>query len=233
MIDKKEAAIENQVATRDVKRLGIQLQWYVFALRRISEILKATEWSKPLDEELHKKLIVEISFELRKALISDITFLADEKGEFFFIDPPEKELKARRLPNTKQIRRLKEEGVPFVADNSYGHPRELKQLGLDSVLLVRLMTPLGYRYLGFANGHNDPPYLTLDRDFVNELLSIYSSKMKGEIEYAKTNYLDSLKGGNWEAIASSSKKYLEWLFQKSFTPPKRDANESNIPKHHK
>jgi len=125
-----------------------RLQGYLPALKKFNESLLGKKLSH-IDEFL--ELILP---ELRTAFRSDIAFLADGKGKIFHVEPAvdEKSLMYKMLTGTERFDKLIEKGDPLIADKIDGENRELKALNVDSLMIIRMETPGGFRIVGAANG---------------------------------------------------------------------------------
>jgi hypothetical protein len=204
----------------DLNRYGKRLQGYLPALKEFNENLLGKKLSN-IDEFL--ELILP---ELRTAFRSDIAFLADDKGKIFHVEPAadEKGLLHKMLTGTDRFNLLIEKGDPLIADKIDGENPELKALNVDSMMVLRMETPGGFRFVGVVNGKNEPaPYLSEDKILLNELLKIIfhsmnleKEKLEKEIENQdkifRDRYESALQSGEWENLFYAARDYARHLF---------------------
>lgn len=197
----------------DLIRFGRRLWGYLLSMRQITDALYQKGIEGPLDEAEIDILLQRTLPALRQGFKSKVAFAADEKGRISIADPQDSDLVGKDLPDTSHGQALMKEGKPLVVAGGVDEYPELRALGVRSLLVVRLETPWGRRFVGVCDGGNDPePYLSEDKQLLNELMKVmvigsrYGESGK-ERRVASDRYAWARLRGEWEYLSRASEDY--------------------------
>jgi len=211
--------------SKDLERLGERLKGYLLAVQEIKSILLKEKEFKTQDNIMIDNLLQNILPVLKQAFNSETAFLAGADGRIYCVYPENSAIVGKKFPDTPGVKALveNEESTPLTADNSIGTPTELQHLNVRSLLVVRLETPLGKRFVGVSNGENIPsPYMSEDKKILEELMDILSigllsgqfhgkkeGKEEEKISQSKKHYLNAQAQGNWQYLSQASEDYAK------------------------
>lgn len=201
----------------DLCRLGERLNGYLLAVKQITETFSQEKKKIVLEDVDILRLLQKILPALRKSFNSEIAFLADQKGKNIFSDQSNAGIVGKELPDTVHVKALIEKGIPLVVDDISGDFPELRSLNVRSLMVVRIETPIEFRFIGVANGKNSPfPYLAEDRDFLNELMRILEfglnyGRLGEKKRHLRERYFWAQVRGEWEYLSGASEDYAQHL----------------------
>ncbi len=210
---KKKGSISN-----DIARYGDRLKNYLPALQKITESLSQRPVRSAANGKDIDGLLTSTLPHLLEGFNSELSFIADEKGEVVYTSSENNIVKKENLANIPLVKTfIKKEGYAAINFDETFDPRpDLYGLSLYSLMVVRYDTPVGLRYVGVVNGGNEPPYLGEDKIFLDEIIKILFlglryGKENAQRDHFWENYLHAKKRGDWEALSFASKEYINML----------------------
>ena len=201
----------------DLVRLGKRLKKYIHALEKITTAMFFKEEDEPIDDEKIDRLLKKTLPYLQEAFDSNTSLIADENGAVVYTIPEGSDIVGALLTEIPSIKSaIKKENSYIKDDQQKSH--HLDALKLFSLILVKLETPVGVRYIGVANSQNDPPYIGADKQLMDELMKTlkigldygkFYGQVKEERSHFQKRFIQAQNHGDWEFLATASEDYFK------------------------
>lgn len=225
----------------DYFRLGRRLWRYLNAKDKFtSSVLNGDYVRKRQKEKKIDCLLREALPTFCDTFDSEMAFVANAERKIKIEYPEGGGLIKKKLPPTKALNYLINTKKPIlILKTEEDDPRELRDLGVDSLLMVHLETPGSVRIIGVCNGtgeasqHPDEshwPYQTEDKKFFNYLMKVISvsffhGRKEEEKHFFSKHYCHARIYGKYGYLARAGKDFAFLKLGKKLVDVNGDNNE--------